>query len=179
MPRERTPGSTTFTQGLAAAATGRRGALLRTLALGVSLLLGATAASAQTYNWLQSRWKPDRYLNIEHRGLQAGRIEPGWHSAMWVIEPVAGERGFVRIRNRWKPEQYLHIEDGDVQSGPIKSGWHSAMWTIEPVGGERGLHRIRNRWEADHYLHIENGEPEVGPIKSGWHSAMWVIRTAD
>ena len=92
-----------------------------TLLLG-SLLSISFAAHAQSFSWIKNRWKPDQYVHIETGAPQAGPIQPGWWSAMWVVEPVPGTE-FVKLRNRWKGDQYLHIETGALESGPIQPGW--------------------------------------------------------
>ena len=35
---------------------------------------------------LRNGWKPDQCLHIESGELQSGAVEPGWLSAMWIIE---------------------------------------------------------------------------------------------
>lgn len=133
----------------------------------------APVAVAQSENeaWVRigNRWRPGQYLNAEG-AIGVGRIQPGWESAMWALEP-AGD-GYVRIRNRWR-DQYLNIENGPLVLGAILPGWESAQWTVEPAGD--GFVRLRNRWHPEQYLHIENGRLEAGRVEPGWFSAMWTI----
>jgi hypothetical protein len=125
--------------------------------------------------YLKNYWKPDQYVNIESGALAAGPIQPGWLSAMWTLEPVAGTvPTYYRIRNVWKPDQYVNIESGALAAGPIQPGWLSAMWTLEPVAGTvPTYYRIRNLWKPDQYVNIESGALAAGPIQPGWLSAMW------
>jgi hypothetical protein len=51
----------------------------------------------------------DQHLHIERGAIMAGRIGPGWRSAMWVIKNVPGTPD-MQFRNRCKPEQSLHIK---------------------------------------------------------------------
>ena len=87
--------------------------------LAAALVVFSATASAQTLYRIQNRWKGDQYLHVERGGIESGRIQPGWLSAQWTIEPVSGT-SYYRIRNRWKPEQFLHVEHeflvADVQS---------------------------------------------------------------
>jgi hypothetical protein len=114
---------------------------------------------------IKNRWKGTS-INIEN-GLAVGEIAPGWHSAMWIFEPV---EGYVRIKNRWKGT-YLNVENG-FGCTEIAPGWHSAMWEIEPVEGTNYV-KIKNRWKGT-YINIENGL-NCTEISPGWHSAMWEI----
>jgi len=93
-------------------------------------LLTASGGFAQNADYirLQNRWKPEQFLNIEHGRLESGPIQPGWFSAMWLLEDA--DAGFVRLRNRWKPDEFIHVEYGTVASGAIQPGWYSAMWGI-------------------------------------------------
>ncbi|MCU0870695.1 MAG: hypothetical protein MUF30_14070, partial [Burkholderiales bacterium] len=86
-----------------------------------SLVAVSASAGAQSFVQLKNRWKPDQYVHIENGPPTAGPIQPGWWSAMWVMENVPGAN-FVRLRNRWKPDQYLHIEPGRLDAGPIQPG---------------------------------------------------------
>jgi hypothetical protein len=86
----------------------------------------------QNVFWIQNRWKPDEYLNIESGGIQSTQIQPGWLSARWTFEQVPGTN-LYRIRNVWQPSEYLNIEGGALVAGPIQPGWWSAMWTLELI----------------------------------------------
>jgi hypothetical protein len=158
------------------AMTSRRGLGLLCLTVFVLTWLLPTIASAQQYRFIRNHWKNDQYIHIEHGQVRAGTIQPGWWSAQWELQNIAGQSE-VRIRNRWKSDQYLHIENGGVQSGPIQQGWWSAQWNIEPVPGTDFV-RVRNRWKPDQYLHVERGGLESGPIQPGWWSAMWTLETS-
>lgn len=127
--------------------------------------LPASQVQAGKYFKLKSRWK-GTYVNVEN-GLGIGEIALGWHSAMWIFEPV---EGYVKIKNRWKGT-YLNVENG-FGCTEIESGWHSAMWEIESVEGTNFV-RIKNRWRNT-YINIENGL-NCTEIDPGWHSAMWEI----
>lgn len=122
---------------------------------------------AQTYRKIGNRWQPEKYIHTES-GLQASAIQPGWWTAQWALETVAGT-GYHRIRNRYTGH-YLHAENGPVQAGTILSGWLSAQWELEPVQG--GHFRIRNRYRGT-YLHIETGSLQLGAIQPSWLSAQW------
>lgn len=116
---------------------------------------------------IKNRWKGTS-INIEN-ALAVGEVAPGWHSALWIFEPVEGTK-YVKIKNRWKGT-YLNLENG-FGCGEIAPGWHSAMWEIVPVEGANYV-KIKNRWKGT-YINIENGLncTEIAP---GWHSAMWEI----
>lgn len=73
------------------------------------------------------------YLHVENGPLVLGPAQPGWWSAMWIIEQVDGAH--VRLRNRWRRNLYIHIENGRVEAGPIQPGWWSAMWRLERPRG--------------------------------------------
>ena len=126
--------------------------------------------SKTEYSRIKNRWK-QTYLHIENGFIECSNIAPGWHSAMWIIEPVSGT-SFVRIKNRWK-NTYLNIETGNIQCTDIQSGWYSAMWEIIPIIGTN-YYRIKNRWKET-FLHIESGTQQFTDIQDGWHSAMWEI----
>jgi hypothetical protein len=61
-------------------------------------------------------------------GFGCTEIDPGWHSAMWELEPVEGTN-YVRIKNRWKGT-YVNIENG-LNCTEIAPGWQSALWKID------------------------------------------------
>ncbi|MGE4289788.1 MAG: FISUMP domain-containing protein [Salinivirgaceae bacterium] len=128
-----------------------------------------TTKQNNNYIKIQNNWKKT-FLNIEN-GMACSEIAPGWHSAMWIIEPSEGN--YVKIKNRWKGT-YLHIEGGlAVQCTEIQPGWHSAMWLIEPIEGTNQV-RIKNRWKNT-YLNIESGSLHCTDIAPGWLSARWDI----
>jgi hypothetical protein len=159
--------------GLARAAAKRALApVVAAVAVYMALMSVATTASAQSKARIQNVWKTDQFIHAENTQVQAGTIKPGWESAMWVMEPVAGEPNYRRLRNVWKADEYLHVENEKLQVGPIQPGWESAMWAIEPVKGSTSV-RIRNRWLDTNYLNIEHGRLESGAIGDGWLSAMW------
>lgn len=144
------------------------------VALALTLIGASTSAIAQSKVRIQNVWKTEQYIHAENTQVQAGTIKPGWESAMWVMEPVAGEPNYRRLRNVWKANEYLHVENETIQVGPIQSGWESAMWAIEHVKGSTSV-RIRNRWLDKNYLNIEHGHLESGTIADGWLSAMWRV----
>lgn len=97
-------------------------------------------------------------VNIEHGPVVSGEIAPGWFSAQWIFEPVAGTN-YVKIKNRWKGT-YLNIENGsEVQCTEIDPGWHSAQWRINPA--PNGGNAIKNRWQNT-YLVID---AQTGKLK--------------
>lgn len=123
---------------------------------------------------IQNRWKGDQYIHVERPQVESGKIQPGWWSAQWTIEPIAGTQ-YVRIRNRWKTDQVLHIERGRLESSKIHDGAWSAQWIIEPVAGTQYV-CIRNRWKGEERLHIEHGRLESSKIHNGAWSAQWIIK---
>ena len=129
-------------------------------------------AVAVEYTNLQNRWKPAEKIHIEYGSIASGTIQPGWASAKWTMEPVAGTE-YVRLKNRWKPSQYIHIEHGSIASGTIQSGWHSAQWKKVLISGT-SYFRLQNRWKPSQYIHIEHGVIASGAIQPGWHSAQWL-----
>jgi subtilisin family serine protease len=135
-----------------------------------NLLLYSQPAS--NYRKIGNRWQTGKYIHVES-GLQASTIQPGWWSAQWVLEPVAGTQ-FYRIRNRYT-NAYLHAEYGTLQAGSIQSGWHTAQWLLEPVEGH---YRIRNRYHNT-YLHVEYGSLQLGAIGPHWLSAQWRIEDTE
>ena len=93
--------------------------------------------------WIQNRWKPDQYLNIESGFIQSTPIQPGWTSARWTFEPVSGSNSF-QIHNVGQPDKYLNIVNGFLTAGPRVSGPQntgggagvgrpSYYWGLEPV----------------------------------------------
>lgn len=151
-----------------------------TLALFASLTVSAAAAQqADTPYRIQNRFRPATFLHTEQGSVAVGPIQPGWWSADWIIEPVAGSAPWVRLRNRFRPLDYIHNQNGRVQSGPLGDrGWWSAQWAIEPVAGTPFV-RLRNRWKPTEFLHTERGALESGTIDLGWWSAMWTVRARD
>lgn len=131
----------------------------------------APAISTASFQRLANRWTSE-YIHNQSRSLELGGVQPGWWSAQWVLEPVAGEP-YVHIRNRWTDE-YLHNQHRRLELGGIQPGWWSAQWVLEPVPGAPPYVRIRNRW-TDEYLHNENRRLELGGIQPGWWSAQWVL----
>lgn len=128
---------------------------------------------AQQFTRIQNRFRADQFLHTERGPVESGRIEGGWWSADWIIEPVAGEP-FVRLRNRFRGDHYIHVEHGQVSSGPLGDpGWHSAQWTLDRSAAP--YVRFRNRWRSEIYLHTERGRLEAGPIDMGWWSAQWTL----
>ncbi|MEZ4944220.1 MAG: hypothetical protein R2804_01715 [Cyclobacteriaceae bacterium] len=138
----------------------------------IMLLLCGYALSATSQNFikLKNRWKPAEYIHVEQPTPASGNIQPGWHSAQWLLEPVAGT-SFYKIKNRWK-NQYLHIEQGPLAIGDIQPGWWSAQWQLEAIPGT-SFYRIRNRWKPTVAIHNQNGRLEAGTIQPGWWSAQW------
>ena len=134
----------------------------------VSVNQNQTMPQDNSFIKIQNTWKKT-FLNIEN-GIACSDIAPGWFSAQWVLEPVAGS-DFVKIKNRWK-DTYLHIEGGlAVQCSEINPDWYSAMWLIEPIEGTNQV-RIKNRWKNT-YLNIESGNLHCTDIAPGWASAIW------
>jgi len=139
----------------------------------VLLLCGITfTATSQNFVRLKNRWKPAEYIHVEQPTPTSGGIEPGWHSAQWLLEPVAGT-SFYMIKNRWK-NQYLHIEQGPLTLGDIQPAWWSAQWQVEAVPGT-SFYRLRNRWKPTVAIHNQNGGLEAGTIQDGWWSAQWEL----
>lgn len=55
-----------------------------------------------------------RAINNQSGAAQAGAFEPGWWSAMWVVQPMpANGAEVVGYRNRWT-NQYLGVVDGKL-----------------------------------------------------------------
>lgn len=142
--------------------------ILLTLCL---LLAGISSLCAQTFYQLKNRWKPDEFIHVEQPQPASGTIQPGWHSAQWILEPI--DQHYYKIKNLWRSE-YLHIQDGAIQCGAIQPGWWSAQWTLEPVEGT-SFFRIRNRWKPDVAIHNQNGVLEASAIQLGWWSAQWDV----
>ena len=119
--------------------------------------------------------RPDQYIHLENGRLEAGPVNPGWLSARWRIDTVAGpdNRKVHHIRNASKPELYLHVERGQLECGPIQPGWHSALWEFEPI--DNSTVRVRNLWRREMYLHMQTGQLSAGPINKDWHSARWIL----
>jgi len=141
------------------------------------LAVSAESLSAQQSFRIQNRFRADQFLHTEQGAAQAGRIEAGWWSADWFIEPVPGEQHYVRLRNRFRPDHFIHIERGPVTSGPLGDpNWHSAQWTIDRSA--QPYVRLRNRWRPETYLHTERGALEAGPIDMGWWSAQWTFASS-
>ncbi len=58
-----------------------------------------------------------------------GPIQPGWWSAMWIMEPVEGQYEQFRLKNKYRGT-YLHAETTTIQTGEVQPGWLSARWNI-------------------------------------------------
>lgn len=54
-----------------------------------------------------------------------GAIQPGWYSAMWIIE--FNDEGYYRIKNKWR-NTYLHTENKVLEMGDVPPGFWSAHW---------------------------------------------------
>ncbi len=125
-------------------------------------------------------------INVEKGGLIHVEFGPvqgdaewatsyGWHSGMWVFEPMEG--GYFRIRNRWKGT-YLHIENGKIEASDIPAGSWSSEWIVHQVPGTEFV-RIENRWKPELYLHHNWTILECATILPEWRSAMWELRYAE
>lgn len=123
---------------------------------------------------IQSFWKKNQYLNVESGRIASTRIQQGWHSAQWILEPVAGNLFLYRMKNRYT-SQYLHNQNGRLEMGNIQRNWHSAQWHSKFSTIGTNVVNLQNRWTKQ-YLHIERGYLELGNINKGWHSAGWLIR---
>jgi hypothetical protein len=76
---------------------------------------------------LKSRATGD-YLHVENPSPMVGPIEPGWWSAMWVMQKVGD--GFT-FRNRWKENHYLFGLPGRQPTvGPLQAGVSAARWAL-------------------------------------------------
>lgn len=69
--------------------------------------------------------------HVENGPLVASRIDPGWWSAMWEVEPV--DRTFFRVRNRWKGV-YLYVNGGRLQAAEVDTTLAAAMWSMADGG---------------------------------------------
>ena len=98
---------------------------LLSIAVGAVFLLLASLAPndshAQSYTWLKNRWKSDQYIHVEHGSVQAGAIQPGWWSAMWILTAVEGTP-YYRIQNRWKSLKQIPAKtaESDALSKDLK-----------------------------------------------------------
>ncbi|MCB1608073.1 MAG: RICIN domain-containing protein [Xanthomonadales bacterium] len=138
----------------------------------VATLLAPTIALAQDqFVRIVNRWKPALQLNTERGPVTAAPVDPNWESAVWIIEPVAGEN-YVRLQNR-QSRTYLHTEHEQLEMGRIQPDWWSAMWELMPAS--EGYVRLRNR-HLNAYLHVEDGPLALGEIDRGWWSAMWELK---
>lgn len=148
---------------------------MKAFLLTLSICAFAFTTSAQNFIKFKNRWKPNEYIHVQEPTPVSGSIQPGWWSAMWVLEQEPGT-SFYRIKNRWR-NQYLQIEQGPLVCTDIQPGWWSAQWQLEPVSGTNFI-RLRNRWKPDIVIHNQNGRLEAGPIQTGWWSAMWEMENA-
>lgn len=128
--------------------------------------------SPDAFHRLQNASNPRQYIHVENLVPETGPINQGWWSALWIIEPVAEEPQYVRLRNRWT-EGYLHVENYYLEQGDILPGWWSAMWELEPVEDGRYI-RIKNRW-IEGYLNTESGQLELGEAPPEAKSSWWLI----
>src|SRR5205085_2064608 len=94
-----------------------RRALRGALVMLAILTVAGRASAQQSITRFQNRFRPATWINAE-QGLATGPIQPGWWSADWYTEPVAGT-AFIRIRNRFRPRDYINIESGRPVSGPL------------------------------------------------------------
>lgn len=143
--------------------------LPKMICLAFVALISIHQASAQEFIRLENRWKPAEQIHNQTGPVTSGPTEPGWYSAQWLTEPLAGGKYF-RLKNRWKGN-YLHNQNGTLELGAIEPGWNSAMWVFETTDIP-GYFRVQNLWTKQ-YLHNENGSLELGAIQPNWWSAQW------
>ncbi len=136
------------------------------IAIAAMTIFFAYAQSASNYTF-KNRWK-GTYLSHGKRLYGTG-TNPKSEGVQWQFEPVAGAKGYYKIKNNGTGK-YLNIEHGKLECSDIEQGWHSAQWGFEPA--EKGYFRLKNRWKGT-YIHIEHGAPECSDIKSAWWSAQW------
>jgi hypothetical protein len=134
------------------------------------LLAGQSAAMAQNVR-IRNAWKTDQEINIETRVPQSSPAGPGWLSAQWVFEPVAGSKN-VRIKNVWLGT-YLNVETGKLQATPAGPGWLSAQWRLVGMS-VAGTYRIENAWTGA-ALNVESGSLTASNAPMNWQSAIWRI----
>lgn len=146
----------------------RKKILLIAFALLLGFGISASAADIDSgYIFLKN--SNGTYLNIE-KGLKSTAIEPGWYSAQWTFEKIAGTDRY-RIKNRWKGT-YLNIEKG-LACGPIQPGWHSAQWILEKKAGSRDEYRIKNYWKGTYLMVISNMVAVAD--KPNYNSFLWKL----
>lgn len=95
------------------------------------LMASISSLCAQGFYQLKNRWKPDEFIHVEQPQPASGTIQPGWHSAQWILEPI--DQHYYKIKNLWRSE-YLHIQNGAIQCGAIQPGWWSAHWDLVKTG---------------------------------------------
>ncbi len=76
------------------------------------------------------------FLHIETGFLDFGKIQNGWFSAQWILEPMpsVGENVY-RIKNKWKPTLYLNnekvSENDGIECTVSNPDFHSSRWYLE------------------------------------------------
>jgi hypothetical protein len=88
-------------------------------------------------NTYQIRHKESgNFLHIEKGFLDFGKIQSGWSSAQWILEPLPnfGENVY-RIKNRLKPTLYLNNEkvakSNGIECTVSNPNFHSSRWYLE------------------------------------------------
>lgn len=77
------------------------------------------------------------YLHLQYDSPMVGEIEPGWYSAMWVMQKDSADYAF---RNRWREGDYLYMtRNGSPDSGPISLRGSAAWWSLSDASLSRTL----------------------------------------
>ncbi len=134
-------------------------------------LICSPDAQAEDSIRIQSRWYPDKEINVE-KGLALSPAPPNWWSADWIPEPV--DSLHIKFKNRWTSD-YIRLNNGTLEVAKDPSDSWDTMWEVEPVANSEYF-RLRNR-HTGAYLNNQNG-PLVAStnIQLNWWSAMWLLK---
>ncbi len=136
------------------------------------------------------------YLNIEKGPLDASSVEPGWWSAMWIMEKT--NNGF-RFKNRWKQDVYIQDPSGNPVgefalnaaalglAGPVEGNGPDV---VSQAGDGQGVElRVQNYsgQPLDIFIAYETPNPEfietIGPMQeykaSTLPGATWYLSQND
>lgn len=131
-------------------------------------LLGGVAQADDYFRILEDS---GRSLHVENGPLSVGRSEPGWHSAMWEMNPVG--KGLFLITNRYTGQYLMAGKQNEVvvtQSAPSPTGSGPHFWRKAVVPG-RDASRTYLENSSGGYLSFQG----TGPTLTSSRTTVWVL----
>lgn len=129
-------------------------------------------ADAQKLNKLYNQLSPKRALNLENAAQLPVPGVATAKTAVWNLEPVAGEDDYFRLVNH-ETGKKLSFDNGKLVMISPDDKDENAMWTKEPVKGTT-LSYIINK-DKGQRLNISNGQLQVSDISGTSMGAKWRI----